>query len=261
MTSLKDKLIQLGIRPSKGMGQNFLTDKNIAKRQVSAADITDSDTVLEIGPGLGILTSEIVEVAGKTIVVEKDLKLANHISQEFGDRVELIIGDFLEMDLPPFNKCVSNIPFNISSPLTFKLLGMEFGSAVLMYQKEYARRMTASPGEKEYSRLSVMTSVNSRVTKLFDVSRNCFYPPPKVDATVIRLEPSVPDFSMKDPEKYSLVVRELFNYRRKQIKNALEYGFNIDIPPDLPYGQKRVGKLSPAQISTIVDFLIDRGLI
>ncbi len=260
MSAIKEKLLQLGIRPSRGLGQHFLIDKRIAVRQVEAAEITEEDTVLEIGPGLGILTSEIVERAGKTIVIEKDTVLSNYLSQEFSERLEIIRGDVLDIELPSFDKVISNIPFNISSPLTFKLLEENFECGVLMYQKEYARRMTAKSGEKNYSRLSVMTSIKSNITKLFDVSRNSFYPPPRVDATVVKIEPSEPGFELGHPDLFARVVRELFNYRRKKIKNALEYGFNIKLSPDIPYGDKRVEKLSPKEISSLVDHMVDKGL-
>ncbi len=261
MTGVKEKLLKLGIRPSRSMGQNFLADKRIAKRQVEAAEIGKKDTVLEIGPGLGVLTSEIVKLAGKTIVVEKDPFLAEYLASEFPDKLEIIQDNVLDIDIPPFDIVISNIPFNISSPLTFKLLDLDFKYGILMYQKEYALRMTARSGEKNYSRLSVMTSIKSRVTKLFHVSRNSFYPPPRVDATVVKIEPREPDFELKYPELFRRVVRELFNYRRKKIKNALDYGFHIDVPPDILFGDKRVEKLSPEEISSLVDHLVDKGLL
>ncbi|MFO7990804.1 MAG: 16S rRNA (adenine(1518)-N(6)/adenine(1519)-N(6))-dimethyltransferase RsmA [Thermoplasmata archaeon] len=262
--SIKNKLIELGIRPSKKMGQNFLSDVNIAEKQVKAADLDENDTVLEIGPGIGTLTEEIVERVGEAILVEKDEVLYGYLEGRYGsDDVEIIQADILDVelsDLPPFNKIVSNIPFNISSPLTFKLLEYDFDCAILMYQKEYAERLVAKMGEENYSRLSVMVSTKAKVQRLFTVPRHCFYPPPNVDAEVVELIPTEPDFDLHYPEAFSAVVRELFNYRRKMIKNALKNGFDIEIK-DCPFQKYRVENLSPEEICRIVDYLVEEGLI
>ncbi len=262
--SIKNKLIELGIRPSKKMGQNFLTDTNIAERQVEAAELNENDSVLEIGAGIGTLTEEIVERAGKAILVEKDEVLFGYLEGRFGSKnVEVIQADILDIELsslPTFNKIVSNIPFNISSPLTFKILEEDLECAVIMYQKEYAERLVAKVSEGNYSRLSVMVSTKAKVHRLFTVPRHCFYPPPNVDAEVVKLVPSPPDFHLKYPKAFSAVVRELFNYRRKMIKNALKNGFHIEVE-DAPFQKYRVENLSPEEINRIVEYLVEDGFL
>ncbi len=259
--SVKSRLRRLGVRPTQSLGQNFLEDTDIAKKIVRSADIKSSEKILEIGPGLGVLTDIIVKEAGKTILIEKDESLASYLEGKYSDyETSIIQGDVLEVELPDFDKVVSNLPFSISSPITFKLLKCEFKGGVLTYQKQYADRMIAEVGDQEYSRLSVMVSVYAEVERLFDISKECFYPPPRVDATVIRLIPSEPDFDLKDEEIFSKVVKELFNYRRKKIKNALETGLDIK-EETIPYGEMRVGNISPEEINEIVNYLIKEELI
>jgi len=259
--SVKDRLKRLGIKPTKSLGQNFLEDGNIAKKIVKSANITNSDKILEIGPGLGVLTDIIVERAGKTILIEKDKCLKSYLEGRYSNyEINVVEGDVLEMKLPDFDKVVSNLPFSISSPVTFKLLECDFKTGILTYQKQFAERMIADVGEEEYSRLSVMVSVYADVERLFNISKESFYPPPKVDATVIRLTPSKPDFKLKNEEIFSKVVKELFNYRRKKIKNALETGLDVKAE-SIPYGDKRVGNISPEQINEIVNHLIEEETI
>jgi len=258
--SVKDRLKRLGVKPTKSLGQNFLEDANIAKKIVESANITDSDKILEIGPGLGMLTDFIVERAGKTILIEKDKGLTSYLEGRYSNyEINIIREDVLEVELPEFDKVISNLPFSISSPVTFKLLNCDFKTGILTYQKQFADRIVAKVGEKEYSRLSVMVSVYAEVEKLFNISKESFYPPPRIDATVIRLIPSEPDFDLKDEELFTKVVKELFNYRRKKIKNALEIGLDVKVE-EIPYEDKRVGNISPEQINEIVKHLIEEDI-
>ncbi|MFP4001331.1 MAG: 16S rRNA (adenine(1518)-N(6)/adenine(1519)-N(6))-dimethyltransferase RsmA [Thermoplasmata archaeon] len=259
--SVKDRLNRLGVRPTVSLGQNFLDDRDSAEKIVDAAEINDSDTVLEIGPGLGVLTDFIVKRAEKTILVEKDKALIGYLEGRYsGYETTIIEGDVLEINLPVFDKVISNLPFSISSPVTFKLLDEDFQFGVLTYQKQFAERMVADPRGKNYSRLSVMVSVRADVERLFNLSKGCFYPPPKVDATVVRLTPSEPEFELIDKDIFAEVVKHLFNYRRKQIKNALELGLEI-VDQNIPYRKRRVGNLSPEQINEIVTHIIENDLM
>ena len=139
-------------------GQNFLIDKKVAEREVEHACIEKNDVVLEIGPGKGTLTTLLAERAQKVVAIEIDNNLFSELREFLPENVELIHGDALKIDfetLPKFNKIVSNLPFQISSPITFKFLNSVFSLAILIYQKEFADRMIAKPGSKNYSRLSV----------------------------------------------------------------------------------------------------------
>jgi len=260
-STINEKLRKLGLEPTKSLGQHFLIDPDIAEREVEEANISRDDTVLEIGPGLGILTDEIVKRAGNTIAIEKSTPLYGYLEGRYeGKNFEIIEGDVLDIELPLFDKVMSNTPFNISSPLTFRLLDRDFKAAVMMYQKEFADRMVAEPGEDDYSRLSVMVSVKAKVKRLFDIPRSKFYPPPRVDATVVKMVPSEPDFNLKYHEKFSEVVRELFNYRRKKISNSLKTGFGIK-GKNIPYKDYRVGNITPGEINEIVEYLVVNDLL
>jgi len=242
-------------------GQNFLVDKNIAELEVKHADIQKDDVVLEIGPGTGVLTSLIADKAGKVIAIEIDGKLVDGLKSFLPENVLLIHDDALKVDfstLPRFNKIVSNLPFQISSPITFKFFEYDFDLAVLIYQKEFADRMVAKPGSKDYSRLSVGVYYNSFCDVVARVPKTCFYPQPKVDSSIIKLKPrKTPLFSVKDEKLFFDLTRDLFNHRRKKIGNTIRkvYGLRSD---DLPYSDRRVEELSPEQIGELCDFLSDK---
>src|SRR2546422_67643 len=138
------------------MGQHFLVDARVAARQVAHAQIRRSDVVLEIGPGLGILTRLLGERAKRVVTIEADCRFAEYLRRNLPD-VEVIAGDTLKVDWPPFNVMASNLPYQISSLVTFRLLEHAFERAVLMYQWEFARRMRAKPGTADYSRLPYRT--------------------------------------------------------------------------------------------------------
>jgi len=158
-----------------------------------------TDTVLEIGPGTGNLTVKILDVAKKVVAIELDTRMIAELQKrvqgtEFANKLQIMCGDVIKMDLPYFDSCVANIPYQISSPLIFKLLGHRpvFRSAVLMVQREFALRLIARPGDPLYCRLSVNTQLLSKVTHLIKVSKNNFKPPPKVESSVIRIVPHNP---------------------------------------------------------------------
>ena len=145
-----------GIKPNMKLGQNFLIDEKIAEDQINHANITKNDTVLEIGPGLGVLTSKLAKLAKSVIAIEYDKRLYSYLKTMVPENVELINGDALALNFPSFNKFVSNIPYQISSPLLFKLIDYHFDIAIIMLQAEFAQRLCAKPNTKAYSRLTVI---------------------------------------------------------------------------------------------------------
>ena len=189
----------------KNLGQNFLVDENIAELEVKKADIKKNDIVLEIGPGKGILTKILAKKAKKVIAIELDENLINNLRKTLPENVDLIHDDALKVDfetLSKFNKIVSNLPFKISSPITFKLLDYDFELAILIYQKEFAERLIASLGSKNYSRLSVGLYYKSKCEIIRTIPRTCFRPQPKVDSSMVRIVPrKSPPFVIVD-EKF-----------------------------------------------------------
>ena len=221
----KSILNKYGIRLNKNLGQNYLIDKNKRDQIIKFGNITQDDVVLEIGTGIGTLTIELAKKAKKVIAIEQDSNISEILNQRLKeekiDNVEVINEDALKIEFPKFNKIVSNLPYQISSPITFKFLDYDFDLAVLMYQKEFADRMNGEVGSKNYSRLSAMLYFKCDVEKLTDVSCESFIPKPKVDSTVIRLTPKESKLDKYEFETYSKFTKALFQHRNKKIRNAL----------------------------------------
>jgi len=264
----KSILSQNGITLNRNLGQNYLIDKNKRDQIIGFGEITKDDVVLEIGTGIGTLTIELAKKARKVIAIEQDTRiceiLARRLEEEKIDNVDLINDDALKVDFPHFNKIISNLPYQISSPITFKFLDYDFDLAVLMYQKEFADRMNGEVGSKNYSRLSAMLYFKCDVEKLTDVSCESFIPKPQIDSTVVKLTPKENRIPEDEFRIYSRFTRALFQHRNKKIRNALidsrHIINNIDkkvlkrrlngIEDDelLEYLKKRVVVLSPEEI-------------
>ena len=221
----KNILNQHGITLNKNLGQNYLIDKNKRNQIIGFGDIDKNDVVLEIGTGIGTLTIELAKKAKKVIAIEQDENickiLTKRLKDEKIDNVELINDDALKVDFPKFNKIISNLPYQISSPITFKFLDYDFDLAILMYQKEFADRMNGEVGSKNYSRLSAMLYFKCNVETLTNVSAESFIPKPKIDSTVVKLTPKENRISDDDFKIYSNFTKALFQHRNKKIKNAL----------------------------------------
>jgi 16S rRNA (adenine1518-N6/adenine1519-N6)-dimethyltransferase len=215
------------IRLDRRKGQNYLINNHILSRIIENSQLDDSDVILEIGAGIGTLTIPLAGNVSKVVAVEQDKRiisvLKDRISQKGISNVEILEGDATRIDFPSFNKVVSNLPYQISSPITFKLLQYDFDFAILMYQMEFAGRMVAQPGESNYSRLSVMMNLCTQTELLFKVPKNAFIPPPKVNSAVIKLtpkkNPNVDEFFLK-------TCRALFQHKRKKAGKALLQSFH-----------------------------------
>ncbi|MEO2242021.1 MAG: 16S rRNA (adenine(1518)-N(6)/adenine(1519)-N(6))-dimethyltransferase RsmA [Euryarchaeota archaeon] len=214
-----------GLRPNRRLGQHFMVDDRLLRFMVEAAEVGPDDTVLEIGPGPGLLTRYLVERAGRVVAVELDERMVEVLERELGDagNLEIVRADFLEYGVPEeANKVVANLPYQISSEATFKILRSDVERAVLTYQREFAERMTAEPGTRGYGRLTVMVNLLARVEVLRAVPRRAFVPPPRVSSAIVRLDP-LPESERPDvdPETLEAVCRGLFQHRRKTVRNAL----------------------------------------
>jgi len=183
----------------KSFGQNLLKNPLIISSIVEKAELKSTDVVLEIGPGTGNLTVKLLETAKKVIAVEIDPRMVGELQKRvqetpLANKLHLIVGDVLKIDLPYFDVCVANVPYQISSPLVFKLLSHKpvFRQAVLMFQREFALRLIAKPGDALYCRLSANTQLLSKVTHLIKVGKNNFRPAPKVESSVVRITPYDP---------------------------------------------------------------------
>ena len=220
------------IRARKRFGQHFLHDPGVLRRIVDAVDPRPGERIVEIGPGQGALTLPLLERCGRVEAIEIDRDLAPRLAARAEGKGELVlrVGDVLETDFralhgggPKLRIC-GNLPYNISTPLLFRLLEARdvIADMHFMLQKEVVDRMAASPGGKDYGRLTVMLAAACRVEPLFRVGRGAFQPPPAVDSAVVRLLPHAADpFPLPDPDRYARVVASAFSMRRKTLRNSL----------------------------------------
>jgi 16S rRNA (adenine1518-N6/adenine1519-N6)-dimethyltransferase len=235
------------------LGQHFLIDGAVAQREVEYASLTKIDVVLEIGPGKGIITQLLAQRAKQVIAIELDTHLVQRLKVSLPENVTLIHGDAVEVDfsaLARFTKIVSNLPFQISSPITFKLLEYPFSKAILMYQKDFADRLVAEPGSKEYSRLTIGMYYKAYCRILEDVPRTCFSPSPQVDSSIVELIPrEKPPFDVANERFFFELTKQLFNHRRKKIRYTITSLFGEH--EEFPYLDQRVETLTPEQIGEL----------
>jgi 16S rRNA (adenine1518-N6/adenine1519-N6)-dimethyltransferase len=248
----KDILNKNGIKLNKNLGQNYLIDKNKRDQIINFGNIAKDDVILEIGTGIGTLTIELAKKAKRVIAIEQDEKiceiLTRRLEDEKIDNVELINDDALKVEFPKFNKIISNLPYQISSPITFKFLDYDFDLAILMYQKEFASRMNGEVGSKNYSRLSAMLYFKCDVETLTDVSNESFIPKPKIDSTVVKLTPKDNIITDEDFKTYSRFTKALFQHRNKKIKNALIDSRHVISNIDKKVLKKRLNAIDDEQL-------------
>lgn len=229
-----------GLKPLKQLGQNFLVDGNIAQKIVHAAGVSQNDAVIEIGPGAGALTQIVAGQGAYILALELDRGLASALQELLQPypRVVVIQGDALDMDWTDLTsrhfglervKLIANLPYNISSPLMFNLFrqGFPFKLAVLMFQKEVARRLVAAPGSSDYGGLTVICGYYTDSSLLFNVSRRVFWPEPGVDSAVISLRPRLPLLGEQEELVFWKIVRRAFQGKRKTIINSLRPALNL----------------------------------
>ncbi|KAG1364305.1 ribosomal RNA small subunit methyltransferase [Cocos nucifera] len=265
-----------GIPFEKSKGQHILKNPMLVETIVQKSGIKPTDVVLEIGPGTGNLTKKLLEVAKSVVAIELDHRMVLELNRRFqgtphSSRLKVIQGDVLKYDLPYFDICVANIPYQISSPLTFKLLSHRplFRCAVIMFQREFAMRLVAKPGDSLYCRLSVNTQLLARVSHLLKVGRNNFKPPPKVDSSVVRIEPRkpLPPVNFKE---WDGLVRLCFNrknktlgsiFRQKSVLSLLEK--NYKTLQALQLSQKEQmedDKVAPNDVAVLADIVEDLNM-
>ncbi|HET9962185.1 MAG TPA: 16S rRNA (adenine(1518)-N(6)/adenine(1519)-N(6))-dimethyltransferase RsmA [Nitrospiraceae bacterium] len=215
--------------PLKRLGQNFLIDPNIVRKIVALAALSAQETVLEIGPGRGILTEALARAAGRVVAIEIDPLLHRflHERQEAWPNVELICADALDYPLgglPIGTIVVANLPYYISTALLFRLLEQRdrFPRLVLMLQEEVADRLVARPGDEAYGVLSVMAQYAADIEKAFKVSANCFRPRPEVGSAVVLIKPKQSGRLARGEElTFRAIVKAAFAHRRKTLVNSL----------------------------------------
>ncbi len=213
-------------KPLKFLGQNFLVDENIARKIVSSLEIIPQDYIVEIGAGYGALTKFILQKTKNYLAIEIDNKCVETLREKFGD-INILQKDFLlteKKELPGRYKVIGNIPYNITSKILFKIFSfnMFISNAVIMVQKEYAKRMTSLPRTKDYGIIAVQTQFFSNVKYLFSVPPTAFFPKPDITSAIVKMDfPGNLYNKIKSTEKFQEFVRESFSQRRKMLKNSL----------------------------------------
>jgi len=218
---------QMVLPLQKKHGQHLLKNPGILEKIIEASDIKSSDTVFEIGPGTGNLTMLLAQRAKQVIAQEIDPRMAAEVKKRVNGagKTNLLIreGDVLRAEWPPFHVCAANLPYNISSPFTFKLLAHRpmFRCAVIMFQKEFAERLVAKTGEASYGRLCINTSLFAKITTVCKVSRKSFNPPPEVDSMVVKFVPRDPPIEV-DFSDWDGLIRICFGRKRKILHAAFK---------------------------------------
>ncbi len=240
----------------KSLGQHFLKDENICRKIVSSLQQYPFSQLLEVGPGGGALTKYLVQLPGVNFnAVELDDEKVNWLLKTYPELTgKLIHRSFLDIEKPfvgPFT-IIGNFPYNISTQILFKILDWkeDVECMIGMFQKEVAQRTAAREGNKVYGVLSVLVQAFFEVEYLFDVSEQCFTPPPKVKSAVIRLLPRKNAINMKNKEAFFLLVKTAFNQRRKTLRNAVKGLFDATILEDELF-QKRAEQLTVQQFADL----------
>ncbi len=251
-------LSELNLRASKSMGQNFLIRNSIITKIIKKANINENDHIVEIGGGIGILTRSLVSTGAKITVIEKDKRLAEYLQNTFPD-IEVIVGDALKIDWPKADKIIANLPYSISTPILAKIFHSENSHAILMLQKEVADRCLAKPGDRNFSRLSVLCHLHVTVEKLFNVNPDAFFPKPKVTSSVVEF--LIKPIEIKNNhDEIELLVRNLFTLRRRTLRSVLRGFLKRKFPTEsiwdeAPNKSKRIFELTAFEIDELLTYL------
>jgi len=254
----EEQLRKIGLNPGKG--QNFLNHRPTVEALVAAGEVEGKKT-LEIGGGLGAITSVLGEETSDLTVVEKNGNMAVHLEKEFPG-VEVVNGDILEEDLSGFERCVSNIPFQLSSEIITKLGKAQIQSALIV-QDDLADKITADPGSKKHGFFTVKSQYYFLPVKLRKVDSRCFYPRPDVDTAIIKLYPNKERHDIGNEEEFFSFVKALHTHGKKKTRNAFVDARNMlgiskdeakDIRGGLPHRSKRVRELGIAELKECFEY-------
>ena len=224
------------IKPKKSLGQNYLIDNNILNLMADIGEIKNDDIVLEVGPGTGNLTEKLLlKKPKKIILIEKDKNLSNNLKSKFNEKINLLNEDILKVneEILSNKKMIfyGNLPYNISSQILAKWIKLKnlnyiCKKFILMFQKEVAERIIAKTNQKEYGRLSILSSWRLNIKKIRDINPNSFYPVPKVKSTILMIEPKLQYYKIKNPKNLEHITNVFFNQKRKMINKPLKILFN-----------------------------------
>jgi len=245
-----------------------MVESQVFQKMANHAQLNCDDTVLEIGAGLGFLTRFLSEECKTVLAVELDPKLANILREQLGciSNVNIIEGNVLKITVPEFNKIVSIPPYQISSRLLVWLFKKNFDCAVLIFQKEFADRLTAAVGSEDYGWLTVFTYYKAQVELMDEIPKSMFYPRPKIDSIIIRLKSKRPQPLLSNGASFQRLLQALFTRRNRTVRNAAltylkhEHGTTkedvVKIADSLPLGNKRVRELAPEDFGALANAIL-----
>jgi len=267
-------LARAGVGGNPDRDQHFLVDDRVLDRLPTYADEIDADLhhVLEVGAGTGALTDRLLAVADHVTALERDPNLAAFLREEFAAAIDagqltVLEGNALDVALPEFTASISNLPYGISSEITFRLL--PYGvPLVLMFQREFAERMAAEPGTDEYGRLSVTAGHYADIEVVEPVPKEAFRPPPAVESAVVRTTPREPTYTVPNDAVFMDLVKAIFTQRRKTMRNAIRNTGHISGlgDPDAVVSaadeglmSKRAGNVAPAEFAKLARLAVEVG--
>ena len=266
MAWVRRELNTLGVPPLRRFGQHFLTDEKIRQELVKLGEPTIQDVVLEVGPGLGFLTSRLAENAGRVIAVEKDRTFAAYLKKKFSSHQNITImeGDVLKITLPDYDKIISSPPYNISSKLVLMILDSKYKLAALLLQEEFARILTSESGSSDYGRLTVMFQTRAQARFVAKIPKSAFYPKPKVDSAIVTITPKDEEPQIRNRELFTDLVRSLFTQRRRKLSGVLARYLKNRYPGDasillhnITSSEKRVYEVTPKEFVTYSNQITD----
>ena len=241
----------------KSLGQHFLHDENMCKKIVGFVTRSEGMQLLEVGPGGGAITKYLLDWEGVQYkAIEVDEEKVEYLNKTYPSiNGKIILKDILKADVPFEGQfsVIGNFPYNISSPILFKVLDWEpqVGEVIGMFQKEVALRVACGPGSKVYGILSVLIQAFFKVEYLVDVHENCFTPPPKVKSGVLRFTNQRNPYGIDNKRRFIVIVKAAFNQRRKTLRNALKGTIPAERMVDDPVFEKRAEQLSVADFVTL----------
>lgn len=258
MAWIRRELKNLQIHPLKRFGQHFLVDEKVREAMVSVAQPSVGDRILEIGPGLGYVTTELLKHNCQVIAVEKDRTLAPYLRNRFSKfhNLTIIEGDALKMGKIDCNKIVSSPPYNISSKLILFVILNKFDLAVFLLQTEFVNRLTAKCGSREYGRLTVALQSKAEANFIMKAPRTAFYPMPKVDSAIVTIKPRKDPLAIENPLIFEDLVRFLFTQRRRKLRGVLTRYLRKRLPTktdsilsQITFLEKRIFQISPTELA------------
>jgi 16S rRNA (adenine1518-N6/adenine1519-N6)-dimethyltransferase len=232
-SEVRGALDGLGLSPSKRLGQSFLVDPFVADAEAALLDTAPGTPVVEIGGGLGILTEAILRRGlGPLTVIERDRRLARHLRRTFADRIDLRVGDALELPLPSTAAVAGNLPFSVATPILVRLFEAGVPQVVVLVQKEVADRLAAVPGSKSYGRLTILCALYGEVEPFQVVPPRSFEPEPAVQGRIVRFRRRDGPLPVGSTERFERLLAGLFSSRRKQLRNLLPRVLGTREDPD-----------------------------